>query len=72
MNAQVAHWKRKAGRLEQQSEAQAAAAAIKKDNERCARTHAQQAIAWVSAVLCRCTKSHLAGVVLINPRCCFI
>ncbi|KAK9918949.1 hypothetical protein WJX75_008258 [Coccomyxa subellipsoidea] len=44
---QVAHWKRKAGRLEQQSEAQAAAAAIEKDNERCARTHAQQAIAWV-------------------------
>ena len=46
---QVAHWKRKAERLEQQYEAQAAAAAIEKENERCTRSHAQQAIAWVCA-----------------------
>ncbi len=48
---QVAHWKRKCERLEHQAVAQVDAAAIEKDNERCARSHAQQAIAWVSPCL---------------------
>lgn len=47
MLMQVAHWKRKCERLEHQAVTQADAAAIEKDNERCARSHAQQAIAWV-------------------------
>ncbi|CAL8471673.1 g11215 [Coccomyxa elongata] len=44
---QVAHWKRKCERLEHQAVAQADAAAIEKDKERCVRIHAHQAIAWV-------------------------
>ncbi|EIE21839.1 hypothetical protein COCSUDRAFT_42877 [Coccomyxa subellipsoidea C-169] len=44
---QVAHWKRKAERLEQAAEAQAKAAVVEKENERCARSHAQQAVTWV-------------------------
>ncbi|BDA47058.1 hypothetical protein COCOBI_09-5130 [Coccomyxa sp. Obi] len=44
---QVAHWKRKCERLEHEAVAQADAAAIEKENERCARAHAQQGIAWV-------------------------
>ena len=44
---QVAHWKRKAERLEQAAEAQAEAAVVEKENERCARSHAEQAVTWV-------------------------